>query len=164
MKATYDESVDALYITLGPAKGKVMTREVGPGIFLDFDSRKTLVGLEVLDASTHYPKSSLAGIEPPVEWLTLAEAEREIEPGEAPLSAGSLKNLLAAGTLEGRKVGKTWQIARHVLATYLANRPKRGPKIAQVEQTTTMTFTRSAAPPGRRVAGVIRKHAARTKR
>lgn len=47
---TYDPEADALYVRLAP-KGTAVeeTREVQPGVMLDFDGLGRLVGIEVLD-------------------------------------------------------------------------------------------------------------------
>lgn len=52
MKITYDAQGDVAYIDLGDeltaAEGP---RDLGDGIYIDFDSRNRLVGIELLDAS-----------------------------------------------------------------------------------------------------------------
>ena len=57
MKYTYDPMADAINITF--KKGKVAeTREVAPGIMIDFDKKGTPLYLEVLDASRRFAKKS----------------------------------------------------------------------------------------------------------
>ena len=51
MKIYYDEKVDAIYIKLIPGKRQVTARDVDDDIALNLDSKKRLVGIEVLDAS-----------------------------------------------------------------------------------------------------------------
>jgi uncharacterized protein YuzE len=128
MKSTYSTTDDALYITLAKPRGRIVTREASPGVYLDFDQRRALVGIEVLDASAHYSKAALHQIEAPIEWITLAEAARESADDGKAIEAVTLRALVASGELQGRKIGKTWQVAAHSLWNYLENRPKRGPK------------------------------------
>lgn len=47
---TYDPDADALYVRLAP-KGTAVaeTREVQPGVMLDYDAAGRLIGIEVLD-------------------------------------------------------------------------------------------------------------------
>lgn len=142
MKSTYDSSVDALYVTLSTPRGRIATREVGPGVYLDFDQRNALVGIEILDASKFYSKATLAEIESPVIWITLTEAQRESADEGEPIKAVTLRALVASGELQGRKVSKTWQIGRHSLWNYLENRPKRGPKPARRSPAALLTSTR----------------------
>ncbi len=51
MKVTYDPKADAMYIYLAPKKGKITrTEEMESGWVADYEG-KTLVGVEILDAS-----------------------------------------------------------------------------------------------------------------
>ena len=59
MKARYDPSVDILVITLSRAK-IVGSKEIAPGIVADFDAKKNLVSLEILDANDRYSLKELA--------------------------------------------------------------------------------------------------------
>ena len=52
MKAEYDAEVDALYVRFTEA-AIADTEEVRPGIMLDLDAAGRIVGIEVLEASTH---------------------------------------------------------------------------------------------------------------
>jgi len=57
MQITYDKEIDALSITL--RKGKVdETTEIVPGVFLDIDSKKRPLYLEILDASKQIGKQA----------------------------------------------------------------------------------------------------------
>ncbi|MBY0337690.1 MAG: DUF2283 domain-containing protein [Acetobacteraceae bacterium] len=47
---TYDPEADALYVRIAPKGAPVAeTREVQPGVMLDYDDAGRLVGIEVLD-------------------------------------------------------------------------------------------------------------------
>lgn len=54
----YDEDVDALYVRLGSAK-IVESDEIKPGIIVDFNARKQVVGIEVLDLKRRIRRSDL---------------------------------------------------------------------------------------------------------
>lgn len=58
MRIHYDEKVDALYLRLDGSK-VVESEEVKPGIVLDFNARKQVVGIEVLDLKRRVPKADL---------------------------------------------------------------------------------------------------------
>lgn len=46
---TYDPEADALYVYLAARDAKALdTREVAPGVMLDFDARGQVIGIEVL--------------------------------------------------------------------------------------------------------------------
>jgi len=62
MKVTYDKTVGCIYIALKRIKkGEVVkTKEVAAHVFLDFDNRERIIGIEVTDASL-VPKSVLKG-------------------------------------------------------------------------------------------------------
>jgi uncharacterized protein YuzE len=58
MRIRYDEKVDALYLRLDDSK-VVESEEVKPGIVLDFNAKKQVVGIEVLDLKRRVPKGDL---------------------------------------------------------------------------------------------------------
>ena len=58
MKMHYDEKADALYLRLDDSK-VVESEEVKPGIVLDFNAKKQVVGIEVLDFKRRVPKGDL---------------------------------------------------------------------------------------------------------
>ena len=61
IKTTYDPAADAMFIWLGPEDAvSVETREVSPGVLLDYDSNGRLLGIEVLDV-----RSRDAAVSPP---------------------------------------------------------------------------------------------------
>jgi len=52
VKIEYDPTLDLLYIWFGPPGQKAaQTVTVVPGVHADFDVRRKLIGIEVLDAS-----------------------------------------------------------------------------------------------------------------
>jgi len=50
IKTSYDPTADAMFIWLAPEDAvSVETREVSPGIMLDYDAAGRVIGIEVLD-------------------------------------------------------------------------------------------------------------------
>jgi uncharacterized protein YuzE len=50
IKTSYDPEADAMFIWLAPEDAKsAETREVSPGVMLDYDAAGRLIGIEVLD-------------------------------------------------------------------------------------------------------------------
>ncbi|HZQ72191.1 MAG TPA: DUF2283 domain-containing protein [Burkholderiales bacterium] len=58
MRIRYDEKVDALYLRLDDSK-VVESEEVQPGIVVDFNAKKQVVGIEVLQAKRRVSKDDL---------------------------------------------------------------------------------------------------------
>jgi len=54
MKIHFDEKADALYLRLDDAP-VIESQEVSTGIVLDFDARRQVVGIEVLDVRKRFP-------------------------------------------------------------------------------------------------------------
>jgi uncharacterized protein YuzE len=51
MNISYDAQIDALHIKLFPTEDKVQASQVDDDIYLNFDEKNRLVGIEILDAS-----------------------------------------------------------------------------------------------------------------
>ena len=63
MKMTYDEDADAAYIYVKEKieKGEVKkTISLNENIILDFDKNEKLIGIEILNAKTVMPKTSIS--------------------------------------------------------------------------------------------------------
>ena len=58
MRLRYDEKADAFYLRLDNSK-VVESDEVKPGIIVDFNAKKEVVGIEVLDFKRRVPKGDL---------------------------------------------------------------------------------------------------------
>jgi uncharacterized protein YuzE len=56
MKIHFDEKADALYLRLDDAT-VIDSQEVSAGIVLDFDDRRQVVGIEVLDVRKRFPNA-----------------------------------------------------------------------------------------------------------
>jgi uncharacterized protein YuzE len=54
----YDQKTDALYLRLDDSK-VIESEEVKPGIVLDFNAEKQVVGIEVLNLKKRVPKADL---------------------------------------------------------------------------------------------------------
>lgn len=123
MRTTYSRAVDALSITLNRRPTHpVKTREVAPGVHLDFDAKGRLVALELLEASQHMTPGDLAAIEEPGREFTLREAAQY-----SGLNAATLRVLLNTGErLKGRKKGRDWLVSQAALDQYLASRSSSG--------------------------------------
>ena len=62
MKVTYDTQADALYIQLREGKF-VRNQEVAEGIVLDIGEDESLLGIEILEASSRFSLEDLARVE-----------------------------------------------------------------------------------------------------
>ena len=62
MKLKIDQKSDALYLRLDDSR-IVESEEVNPGIVLDFNARKQVVGVEILRVSKRTPKANLKELE-----------------------------------------------------------------------------------------------------
>jgi uncharacterized protein YuzE len=52
IRTSYDPEADAMFVWFGPDGVKsASTKEVSPGIILDFDTEGRVIGIEVLDVS-----------------------------------------------------------------------------------------------------------------
>jgi uncharacterized protein YuzE len=56
MKIHFDEKADALYLRLDDSP-VIESQEVSVGIVLDFDDRRQVVGIEVLDVKKRFPNA-----------------------------------------------------------------------------------------------------------
>lgn len=58
----YDKATDAAYLRFS-AEPIVESKEVAPGVVLDYDASGRMVGMEVLDARAHLPPDALVAAE-----------------------------------------------------------------------------------------------------
>lgn len=61
MKVHFDEKSDALYFRLDDSK-IIESEEVKPGVILDFNAKKQVVGVEILNVKERVPEASLKGM------------------------------------------------------------------------------------------------------
>jgi uncharacterized protein YuzE len=62
MKSRVDEKADALYLRLDDSK-IVDSKEVAPGVVLDYNANDQIVGIELLHLSKRTPKLDLRDVE-----------------------------------------------------------------------------------------------------
>lgn len=72
MKLSYYPDTDSLYIDLVD-RPSVDSREVSPGVVLDFDAAGALVGIDIDQASQHLDLSGLVSGSVPVETVVSKE-------------------------------------------------------------------------------------------
>ena len=72
MRATYDQRSDSLAIVLADAEVEE-TKNIAPGVEVDYDSSGRVVAIEVLHASDKYDVTDVV-LEAPDQYLSLAEA------------------------------------------------------------------------------------------
>jgi len=63
MKVTYDDKSDLLYIRLDESTQDVMNKRVDDDVVLDIGKGDKIVGIEILEASTHVDLSKLLPIQ-----------------------------------------------------------------------------------------------------
>lgn len=68
MKLHYYTDTDSLYIDLADRAG-ADSREVAPGVVLDFDAAGALVGIDIDQASVVLDLAGLKAGSVPVEWI-----------------------------------------------------------------------------------------------
>ena len=118
---TYDGAVDALMIELSPEATSTRTKEVAPGIRIDWDASGRVIGIEVLSASAHVDLDALTNLPTGAELLTLEEASKQR--GRA---AATLRVQLNAGRLKGVKRGRDWYVDATDLLNYVETLSPRG--------------------------------------
>ena len=91
MKVTYDPHTDAVYIDIARGKGAVETKLVDDWVAVDIGANRSVVGIEILDASSRLDVEELKALEfellgPPVsseelraELATIREKKAEYE-------------------------------------------------------------------------------------
>lgn len=63
MKVTYYDKSDLLYIRLDESKQDVMNRRVADDVVLDIGEGDKIIGIEILEASTHVDLSKILPIQ-----------------------------------------------------------------------------------------------------
>lgn len=60
MRVEYDHQADAVYLSLSSRNEKVWkSREIEPGVILDLDKKRKVIGIEILDASKRFKQQEL---------------------------------------------------------------------------------------------------------
>ena len=115
VRATYDQHSDALTIVLADAEVEE-TKNIAPGVELDYDSTGRVVAIEVLNASSKYDVRHVAP-EAPDPYLSLAEAGELVG-----ISPTTLRHQIARGVLPGTKIGRNWAVHHRDLVKYAMER------------------------------------------
>jgi len=63
MKVTYDDKSDLLYIRLDESTQDVMNKRVNDDVVLDIGEGDKIIGIEILEASTHVDLSKILPIQ-----------------------------------------------------------------------------------------------------
>lgn len=121
MKWSYDPSVDALTIEFLPGRKSARTKEVEPGILVDYDKPGHPISLEIMDASTHFPFKVLNALPLPEAMIPLSEASRRTG-----LDAATLRQQIHRKRLRATKHHREWWVDPAALSTYLASRAPQG--------------------------------------
>ena len=116
MRATYDRCADSLAIVLADAEVEE-TRNIAPGVEVDYDSSGRVVAIEVLHASNKYEMSMSVTLEEPDPYLSLAEAGELVG-----ISSTTLRHQIARGVLPGTKIGRNWAVHQRDLFKYANER------------------------------------------
>ncbi len=117
MKLTYDKDVDAMTIVLADAEVDE-TKDIAPGVYVDYDMDGRVVALEILRASQKYDFDKTE-IEAPDPYLSLSDAGDMFG-----LSPTTLRHQIARGVLKGRKFGRNWMVRHDHMATYVRERSR----------------------------------------
>ena len=59
MKVRFDEVADALYLKLDETAKVIDSEEVEPGVILDFNKDKQVIGIEILNVKMRIPLATL---------------------------------------------------------------------------------------------------------
>ncbi|MCL0036184.1 DUF2283 domain-containing protein [Dehalococcoidia bacterium] len=73
MRIEYDREANALYIQI-QEKAVSKTKEVEPGVLIDFDAENNLIGIEILDVTYRFALSDIVNLHVenlPVEPVSL---------------------------------------------------------------------------------------------
>ncbi len=118
MRVMYDREADALSILL--ADGEVQqTKNIAPGVEVDFDFEGKVLAIEFLNASKKYDIDT-NGLEEPEPYYALAAAAEQCG-----LSATTLRHQIEKGVLHGVKFGRNWMVHRDDLDDYMRERSRK---------------------------------------
>lgn len=121
MKITYDKNVDAMTILLANLDIEE-TRDIAPGVYVDYDADGRVVALEILKASQKYDLSDVE-MQPPDPYMSLSDAGRLFG-----LSPTTLRHQIARGVLKGKKFGRNWMVRNDHMAAYVRERSRKARK------------------------------------
>jgi uncharacterized protein YuzE len=126
MRMTDARSADALMINLDEGKERVNGAELPGGVgFIGLAADGSVVAIELLDASRHYPMSALAALGEDETVMSLADAA-----AIAGLTPLAMRKAVERGRLAAQKLGRDWVVTASSLTAYLNNRRSREPATA----------------------------------
>jgi uncharacterized protein YuzE len=121
MRWSYDPQVDALTITLIPGRRSARTDELRPGMLCDVDRAGHPISIEILDASSHFSRSSLSHLPLPQVMVPLSEASRSVG-----LDPATLRQQIRNRRLRATKRHREWWVKPAALKAYLDSRAPQG--------------------------------------
>ena len=125
MRITYDREADVLSILLADAEVEE-TRNIAPGVEVDYDSGGRVLGMEFLSAGRKYDLGGTE-LEQPDPYHPLAAAAAMFG-----LSPTTLRHQIARGVLKGVKFGRNWMVHRDDLDSYIKERSRKARSSAGV--------------------------------
>ena len=126
MRVIYDQRSDSLAIVLSDVEVEE-TKNIAPGVEVDYDSSGRVVAIEFLHASDKYAVTEM-DLESPDPYLSLAEAGEMVG-----ISPTTLRHQIARGVLPGTKIGRNWAVHHRDLFKYANERSLKAsrPRIVQ---------------------------------
>ena len=121
MKITYDKNVDAMIILFSDSDIEE-TKDIAPGVYVDYDADGGMVGLEILKASQKYDLED-AEFQPPNPYMSLSDAGRLYG-----LSPTTLRHQIGRRVLKGKKFGRNWMVRNDHMAAYVRERSRKAGK------------------------------------
>ncbi len=115
MRATYDQLSDALTIVLADSEVEE-TKNIAPGVEVDYDSTGRVIAIELLHASNKYDVGHIV-LEAPDPYLSLVEAGELVG-----ISPTTLRHQIVRGVLPGTKIGRNWAVHHRDLFKYATER------------------------------------------
>jgi uncharacterized protein YuzE len=142
MRLAYDRAGDILVVELGDLAASPGARELAPGVYLDMDEDGRVLGLEILGASTRYPREQLDQLGPSVDGpMSLLEASMI-----AKTTPAALRKAAERGRLKAKKVGRDWLVTDAQLQAYLGSRKHSGAAERTAGRTATGPGPEDAPP------------------
>lgn len=115
---TYDDQFDALAIQLASADVEE-TKDLAPGVFVDYDYNGRVLSLEILGASEKYD----------LDWRSFERPDPYYSLSEAGLFAGlsptTLRHQIQRGVLPGKKIGRNWVVHWDHFDEYIRNHSRK---------------------------------------
>lgn len=136
MRFTYDDEVDILMVYLSDA-AITRSERLGNGPVIDYAEDGSIVSMEFLDASKHYPMDELKK-HPAIYGEPIPLADAAVTAG---CTAKALQLAINRGRLKGQKIGRNWTTTDAALAEYLESRKHEGPGSAGEPAVKANAFT-----------------------